>query len=216
MIHRKSARRRIVLACLGVSLSLPAAAQNPCDPASASPSPGAAAPPCLALPTAQERLKDYLHATLGPKALLASGASAGIGHARNDPSAWEQEMAGYGRRYGASFGKRIVDHSIRLAVESALGEDSRYFPSPGKGTWSRIRYAVRNTLVARTENGKETVAVGRLAGTFGGGLVSRTWHPEGHDTFVKGLRSGGISFSFEIATNVFREFWPDLRKRLPF
>ena len=125
-------------------------------------------------------------------------------------------MAGYGRRYGSSFGKRIVDHSIRLGVESALGEDARYVPSSGKETWSRIGYAVRHTLLTRTTNGKETVAVGRLAGTFGGGFVSRTWHPEGHDGFVDGLQSGGISFSFEIATNVFREFWPDLRKRLPF
>ena len=216
MTHPKSARHRIVLACLSVALSLPAAAQVPCALASPSPSPGAASPPCLALPTAQERLKDYLHATLGPKALLSSAAAAGIAHARNHPSAWEQGMAGYGRRYGSSFGKRIVDHSIRLGVESALGEDSRYFPSPGKEAWSRIRYAVRHTLVARTENGKETLAVGRLAGTFGGGLVSRTWHPEGHDSFVDGLRSGGISFGFEIATNVFREFWPDLRKHLPF
>ena len=125
-------------------------------------------------------------------------------------------MAGYGRRYGSRLGQKIVDHSIRMAVESALGEDSRYFPSPGKEAGSRIGYAVQHTLVTRTANGKQTLAVGRLAGTFGGGLLSRTWHPAGTDTFAEGLRSGGISFGFAIAINVFREFWPDLRKRLPF
>ena len=216
MIHRKSTRRWIVLACLGVLLSLPAVAQGPCGPASANPSPGAASPPSLAPLTGNERLKDYLKSTLCPEALLGPAAAAGIAHARNDPSAWEQGMAGYGRRYGSRVGTNLVNHSIRLAVESALGEDSRCVPSPEKETWRRIRHAVRHTLVARTENGKETPAVGRLAGTFGGGLVSRTWHPEGHGRFVDGLQSGGISFGFNVATNVFREFWPDLRKRLPF
>ena len=216
MIHRKSVRRWIVLACLGVGLSLPAAAQNPCSPASASPSPGAASPPCLAPLMGNERLKEYLKATLGRETLLGTAATAGIAHARNHPSAWEQGMAGYGRRYGSRFGTNLVDHSIRLAVESARGEDSRFSPSPRRETWRRIQHAFRQTFLARTADGKETVAMGRLAGTLGGGLISRTWQPEGHDTFVDGLQSGGISLGFDVATNVFREFWPDLRKHLPF
>lgn len=204
------------LLLLLAAFSLPALAQNPCNPDPASASPAAASPPCLAPLTAKGRLREYLHDTVGPETLTSLAAGAGIAHARNHPSAWEQGMAGYGRRYGSRFGKHLVDHTIRLAVESARGEDSRYFPSPRRETWSRIGHAVRQTFLARTEDGKQTIAVGRLAGTLGGGLVSRSWHPKGHDSFVDGLQSGGISFGFDVGMNVFHEFWPDIRKRLPF
>jgi hypothetical protein len=211
-----SASIQIVLLILAGALGLPAVAQNPCNPDPAGASPATAAPPCLAPLTPQARLQDFLQDTFGPEALLGTAAGAGIGQARNHPSAWEQGMAGYGRRYGSSFGKHLVDHTIRLGVESVLGEDSRFLPSPRKETWSRIGHAVRQTFVARRGDGKETIAVGRLAGAIGGGMISRTWQPAGHDGFLDGLQSGGLSFSFDIGLNVFHEFWPDLRKHLPF
>jgi hypothetical protein len=212
----KSAGLRIILLIFAGALGLPALAQNPCNADPTSASPATAAPPCLAPLTPKARLQDYLHDTFSPDDLLGMAASAGIAQARNHPSAWEQGMAGYGRRYGSRFGKHLVDHTIRLGVESALGEDSRFLPSRPAGTWNRIGHAVRQTFVARRADGQETIAVGRLAGTIGGGLISRTWHPPGHDSFSDGLQSGGLSLSFDIGLNVFREFWPDLKKHLPF
>ena len=125
-------------------------------------------------------------------------------------------MAGYGRRFASGLTQRAVGNSFQFSVGILLREDPRYFPSERKGTWARIADAIAHTVTVRTDDGSRTLAVGRLAGTFGGGLLSRTWQPEGHDSIPQGLQSGAIMFGADIGWNVFREFWPDLKKRLRF
>jgi hypothetical protein len=125
-------------------------------------------------------------------------------------------MAGYGRRFAHRTGKNIVDNTIRLGIESALGLDSRYYPSPRRDFGSRVGHVFRTTLLARTREGNETLAVGRITGAIGGGLISRRWQPEGHRSIRQGFESGALSYSFDFASHTFEEFWPDLRKHLPF
>ncbi len=221
MIACKSLGRASTVLGLAACVSLPAWAQNPCILVRPNDVLGVAAPPsagapCLPPLTRSERLKDYLHSTIGREALLGTLAASGIAQARNSPSIWEREMEGYGARYASRFAKTVANNTIRLGVESALGEDSRYFASPRRETGRRVAHVFRTTLFARKADGRQTLAVGRLAGAFGSGLVSRTWQPEGHNGIGRGLQSGAVSFSFDFASNAFREFWPDLRKRLPF
>lgn len=166
--------------------------------------------------TLTARFKDYPRKTFGPEALLFSAMSAGIGQARNAPSAWEQGMAGFGRRYASSMAQRAVSNVIQLPIEAVLGEDSRYVLSQRHGIWPRVGDAIVRSFVIRTSNGTRAPPVGVLAGAFGGGLVSRTWNPDGHDRISQGIVSGVYSIGFYVGTNVFHEFWPDIRKHLHF
>ncbi|MBI2820198.1 MAG: hypothetical protein HYX73_09490 [Acidobacteria bacterium] len=153
---------------------------------------------------------------MGPRAHLASAAVAGIQQARNAPAAWKQGMEGYGRRYGSGFAKRSISNIVQLGVETMLGEDSRYFNSRRDGFWPRMKYAVIHSLMVRDREGGREVAVGRIAGTMAGGLLSRTWQPEGHRGIRNGFQSGGISFGGYIAGNLFREFTRGINEHLPF
>lgn len=213
MTHCKSLRTVLVFLLLACSLVPAVFAQAP--PCALLP-PSDPPQPCLPPLMSRERIKDYLHSTVGPGALLSRAAAAGIAQARNSPSAWEQGMAGYGRRFASRTGQSIFENAVRLGVESALGEDSRYYPSPRKDPGSRIAHIFRTTLLARTREGGETLAVGRLAGAFSSGLVSRSWQPTGHRGIGEGLESGAISYGLDFASHAFDEFWPDLRKHLPF
>ena len=212
LIHRKSLCMALALLGLACSLALPASAQSPCALLPPSDPP----PPCLPPLTRSERLQDYLHTIVYPEALLGTAAASGIAQARNHPSAWEQGMAGYGRRFASRVGKNAVNSTVRLGVELALGEDSRYYPSPRRDTGSRIAHVFRATLLARQRDGSETLAVGRLTGAFSGGLLSRAWQPPSQDSIRQGIQSGAISYGFDFVSHTFEEFWPDLRKHLPF
>ena len=212
LIHHTSFRTSLALLCLVCSLTLSAFAQAPCALLPPSDPPAVCLPPL----TRSERLKDYLHTIVYPDALLGAAAASGIAQARNHAAAWEQGMAGYGRRFASRVGKNVVNSTVRLGVELALGEDSRYYPSPRRGTGSRISHVFRTTLLARNADGHETLAIGRLTGAFSGGLISRAWHPESQDSFRQGFQSGAISYGFDFASHAFEEFWPDLRKHLPF
>jgi hypothetical protein len=213
LIRRKALLKLSARLCLAFSLSVPAFAQAPpCALLPPSDQPVACLPPL----TRSERLRYYLRSTVGPEALLSRAATAGIAQARNSPSAWEQGMAGYGRRFAHRTGKHIVDSTIRLGVESALGLDSRYYLSPHRNFSSRVGHVFRTTLLARTRQGNETLSVGRIAGAFGGGLISRQWQPEGHRSIRQGFESGALSFGYDFASHAFEEFFPALLKRLPF
>ena len=212
MPFRKSLRTTLAILCLACFSTLTAFAQAPCALLPPSDPP----PPCIPPLTGQERVRYYLHSTIGVEALVSRAATAGLAHARNDPSAWEQGMAGFGQRFAHRTGKNLIDQTVRLGVESALGLDSRYYTSPRRGFGTRIGHVFRTTLLARTADGGETLAVGRIAGAFSGGLISRTWQPPGHDSIGDGLQSGALSFGYDFATHAFEEFFPALRKHLPF
>ena len=212
MIHRKLLRRTLGLLCLACSLPVLAFAQAPCAllPPTNPPS------PCLPPLTRGERLKNYLHSTIGLETLLSKVATSGIANVRNHPSAWDYGMEGYGLRYAHRFAKSVVSNTVRLGVESAFGEDSRYYPSPSRGAGSRMAHVFRTTFLTRTSDGGETLAVGRIAGAFSGGLISRSWQPEGHASIRQSFQSGAISYGFDFASHAFEEFFPDLRNHLPF
>jgi hypothetical protein len=54
----------------------------------------------------------------------------------------------------------------------------------------------------------------RFIGAFGSAYISRQWYPESYHTPEDYLSSGAVSIGFDIAGNVFREFWLDLKKKL--
>ena len=197
-----------VIVLLWLSVSLAAGAQSPCGP-------GQNRADAACPYAASERLQDYLSRTVGPRALFNASVGAGIQQARGAPYAWGGGMEGYGRRYASNMGKRIISNTVQLGVEAMLGQDSRYVPSDRTGTWPRIKDAVKHSFLARSSDGGRELAFGRIAGSLSGGLLSRTWHPEGHDDLSNGFSSAGVSFGGYVGANVFREFWPGLRQHLP-
>ena len=109
-----------------------------------------------------------------------------------------------------------MSNTISFGVGALRGEDPRYFLSGQTRISARIKSALAQTFVVHTDHGGRTVAIGRVAGAFGGGFVSRTWKPEeGHGIIRSGVQSGAISLSYGAVSNVIREFWPDIKKHLP-
>ena len=127
---------------------------------------------------------------------------------------WGHGWDGYGDRFGSSMGQRAVANTISFGVGVLRGEDPRYFPSGQTRILARIGSALAQTFVVHTDNGGRTVAIGRVAGAFGGGFVSRTWQPEDHGIIRPGVQSGAISLASGAVSNVIRELWSDIKKHL--
>jgi hypothetical protein len=145
----------------------------------------------------------------GPRAIAGSAVSAGIGQARNRPGEWGGGAAGFGKRFASSLGQHAIKGVIELGVGAWRHEDLRYHPSGLQGTWPRMKYAVKSTfIVPRTNGAGKTVAVGRISGNFGAGLISRAWQPASTAGVGAGLVSGGIGLGADVGYHVAREFWP--------
>jgi hypothetical protein len=153
--------------------------------------------------------------TIAPSAFAKSAFTAGIAQWRNSPEEWEQGMAGYGRRFGHKIANRGIENAIGFLVAAPLHEDPRYFHAGNGGMWRRIGHALEYTLLTRNDEGHMEVSIWRLAGNYGAQFVSNAWRPERYSNVSDTLMRGTLSIGFDAATNVFKEFWPDIRRVFP-
>ena len=123
-------------------------------------------------------------------------------------------MEGYGKRYGHRMLQRSVQNAIGFGAAMALKEDGRYFRRPRGTVVQRIGNALEQTVTTRNNQGGLTFPGWRLAGSVGGQFVSNAWRPESDrgagDTMIR----VSISLGFDAASNVFKEFWPDIRRKV--
>lgn len=164
--------------------------------------------------TVADRLSHHALATAGPIAIFTTSAAAGIRQWMGEPHEWGHGMAGYGRRVGYYTANRGANNAIQFAAGSLLREDPRYFPS-GDGTWRRrTRHALVRTFLITKPSGAASFAYSRMLGSYGGGFLANLWYPDRMRTPGGALLRGTISLAGEAGGNVFREFWPSLKKRL--
>jgi hypothetical protein len=144
------------------------------------------------------------------EAVTGSVAHAAIGAARNVPHEWGRGPAGFAKRVGSSLGQHAVKGTIQFGVSAWHHENLHYQRSNLQGNWPRLRYAVKSTFIVPRTNGRKgkTVALGRISGNLGAGLVSRVWQPASTAGIGAGLASGGIGIGADVGANVAREFWP--------
>jgi len=165
--------------------------------------------------TGATRAQDYRRKMVGRNALERAGAHAAINQARNSPHEWGQGATGAVKRFGSSLGQHVVKGTIEMGVAAALHENLHYQRSNLQGKWPRVKYAVKSTFIVPKTNkpGKKTVALGRVSGNLGAGLISRAWQPASAAGVGAGLASGGIGLGADVGVNVAREFWPQKKKR---
>jgi len=154
-----------------------------------------------------------VHRILDPGRLFLIGARAAIDHSDNNPSNWGQGAGGYAARAASHLGTAAVRENAAFAIRAFDHEDPRYFRSPSGGLWKRAGYAISRTFVARNATGGTMPAYSVLAASFATPFIAQTWRPEPFRA-GKDLRSGATGIGIEAAGNIFREFWPDLRKKV--
>lgn len=168
-------------------------------------------PPPISAAERREWMADEIFA---PKA-LAAGVMIGTWQtAVSSPREW-QGSSGFTRRVLAS----QADHAIAKGIEGGLGalwgEDPRSTRSGRHRFTSRLGYAMKTVVLAPRRDGHLAPAWGRFAGAVGSNVVQNTWLPSRLTTPKETALRIASSLLGRLASNVWLEFWPDLRRRLP-
>lgn len=164
--------------------------------------------------TREERLHWFVDSTVGPKSLAAGVFSAGLGTAFNNPEEYGPHWDGFAKRYGMRLTGIGTSNAIEAGLGSAWGEDPRY-SSVGEGSvWRRVGHAAKMTVLANRADGSIGPAYARYAGVTGSNFLSNTWRVESDSTAGAALRRTGFGFAGKLVSNVFDEFWPDLRRKV--
>ena len=164
--------------------------------------------------TGPEKFRYYLRTTYGPGSFAYTFAGSWINQARDAVPDWGQGMEGYGKRFGSSYGQKVIKNTIRLGLVEAMHEDPRYFASDRSGIWNRTEYAVWQTFLSHKDSGGTRPAYSRWISGFTASYAAHQWYPDSYHDVGDYLEGGGISFGLDIAKNVWSEFWPDVRRKL--
>lgn len=157
-------------------------------------------------PDAKKRFKRYVNGTVGPLALAKTFASAGYSTWRNSPEEWGDRWEGFGRRVASGFGKNVIKQTAIYGLDEALELDSGFYRSQNRSFKAKFKNAVVSPFTARKSDGKRTLGVPRIVGTYTSSVVAaEVWSPSRFD-YKDGLRSGTISLGFNVLTNLFKEF----------
>ncbi len=131
-------------------------------------------------------------------------------HLSNIPTEWNQGLKGYSRRVASRYGTFLVQGAVRASTAALLKQDPRYIRSASKKAWNRVGHAILFNFVTLNNDGKKTLAIARIGGSYAGGIVSMAWHPERH-TWKDGVRIGHQQVVFGNFSNLVQEFWPEIQ-----
>jgi len=103
---------------------------------------------------------------------------------------------------------------LGFGLDAALHQDPHYYRSEDVGFWRRTGHALRTTIVTRKDSGGETFATWRFGSAYGAAFLSNEWYPSRLNTVSLSLQQGSAQIGFDLAANLGREFWPDVRKKI--
>jgi hypothetical protein len=164
--------------------------------------------------TQHERFAVYSRSLLTPFVFVAAGGAAGISQWEDVPHAWGQGAEGFAHRVGDYLARGTIQRTLQFGAESVLHEDNRYFQSGKHGTWTRVKYAVAATVLARDDSGKLRFSFSGVGSQAGAAFLSRTWQPPSDSSPEHGAISFGLSMASNAGVNVFKEFMPALIRKV--
>ena len=163
--------------------------------------------------TTGQKFKIAQQETLDPGTFLLAGALAGIGQWSNDNPSFGQGAAGYARRYGTSYGDLAIGDYLTTAIyPSLLHQDPRYFRRGIGSTWSRLGYAMGQTLVTHGDNRRTQFNYSEVVGNATAVAISNAYNPDNR-TATDAVGKLGIQLGVDMAGNILKEFTPDLYRK---
>jgi hypothetical protein len=161
-----------------------------------------------------EKFQLVLH-YFDPFTFAVSGIQAGVEQMKNEKESYGQGALGYSKRYGADFTDAFTNELFVVGVfPSLLHEDPRYFRRGQGGGLRRMGYSLSRIVVARTDSGGHRFNFSEFLGNFTSGSISQTYYPR-EERGIGGIFSRmTVQIGYDALFNVFKEFYPDLKKKL--
>ncbi len=146
-------------------------------------------------------------AAIDPMSFIGTSLGAGIEQASHAYPGYGRGLEGYGRRWGASFADEQTRELLSRAVfPSLFHQDPRYFYQGSGSTWSRIRHAVGDAFVARSDMGHLMPNYSYLLSSISAGALSNLYYPASSRGVGLVFTNAAIGMVGRAGQNLVREF----------
>jgi hypothetical protein len=69
-------------------------------------------------------------------------------------------------------------------------------------------------MLTHTDKGGETLSTWRIGSAYGSAFLSNLWYPDRLNTPRLGMIQGSVTLAFDLAANLGKEFWPDVKRKV--
>ena len=150
-----------------------------------------------------------------PAIFFQTAVLSGIGQATNANPSFGQGIAGYAKRFGTTYGDFAIENMMTEGIlPTLLHQDPRYLRRGEGGTRSRLEYALGRLFITRGDSGRNQFNYSEVAGAAMSLAISNAYYPDGRNV-GNSLGRYGEQLGFDAASNVLKEFWPELKRKLP-
>ena len=163
--------------------------------------------------TPKEKAMRALNNVASPMSIANRALLAGWAQVWDSPEEWDNNWEGYGKRMGITMTRLAVRRTLQLGTDLAFKTDPRFDRCDCETFWSRTGHAWKRVFVARKDNGGEMVNVSNVVGAYVPPMITNRWMPERYNTWGNKLESGSTWLLTRGATNMLREFWPDISRK---
>jgi hypothetical protein len=145
---------------------------------------------------------------------ITSGLFAGLYQIEDSNPSFGQGVKGYAHRYATSYGDQTIGNIMTEGVwPTLLKEDPRYFRLATGPIRARLWYAATRIFVTRTDAGKWRFNYSEVIGNSVATAISNAYYPESRDV-PDNVEKLGIQLATDSFSNVLKEFWPDIKRKL--
>lgn len=146
---------------------------------------------------------------------LQTAVLSGIGQASDSNPSFGQGMEGYAKRFGATYADFAVENMTTEALfPILLHQDPRYFRRAEGTARSRVIYALSRLFITRGDSGTDQFNYSEVLGAAVSVAVSNAYYPDGR-TAGNNVGRYAEQLGFDAASNVLKEFWPNIKRKLP-
>jgi hypothetical protein len=162
-----------------------------------------------------EKLKDATLDSFDYSSVIFAAAVAGASQASKSYPEFHQGAAGYGRYYWHTFVDQTDENYLVEGFMPILfREDTRFYTLEHGRPLKRATYAFSRMWITRTDSGKPTPNFSEIIGAGAAAGIANLYYPENERTWTKTGQHWATNIGFDAITLVFREFWPDINRKV--
>lgn len=163
--------------------------------------------------TSREKLRMFERKSYSPFTFANAAFDAGYSQISGDN--YGPGMKGVAERYGANLADTEARSFFQTFLFSSIfRQDPRYHRVGRGGLFYRASYAASRVLIGRSDDGRSTLNWPEFLGVAATVTLGNAYYPDADRGTIRTINRGFGSIGSDAATEIMREFWPDVRKVL--
>lgn len=161
----------------------------------------------------RRKFKIAVDDSFDPGTFVLAGLFAGQRQLVNNTPSFGQGVPGFARYFGTAYADLVIGDFMTEAIyPTLLHQDPRYFRRGNGSTWSRAGYAVGQIFWTHMDSGRHQFNFSEVGGNATAVAIANAYYPDNR-TAQAALSGLGVQLGIDMASNLLKEFWPDLSQR---